>query len=77
MIEQKLQEFVDNLAQAAETNGSSHFSTSDSYYYGWDKDLWNHRHSIIEALKGRGFIVEVSTKWEVTDINIIKPIKLC
>ena len=35
---------IDRIAKT----GSSSFSTCD--YSGWDKDIWNHRHSIIDKL---------------------------
>ena len=42
---------IDRVAKT----GSSSFSTCD--HYSWDKDIWNHRHSIIDKLADIGFNV--------------------
>jgi len=60
-----------HIDRIAET-GSSSFSTCD--YSGWDKDIWNHRHSIVDKLIDLGFNVDTQMNWEVLDITITKTI---
>ena len=43
---------IDRIAKT----GSSSFSTCD--YSGWDKDIWNHRNSIIDKFVDLGFNVD-------------------
>ena len=62
-----------HIDRVAET-GSSSFSTCD--YSGWDKDIWNHRHSIVDKLIDLGFNVDTQMNWGVLDITITKELKL-
>ena len=62
-----------HIDRVAET-GSSSFSTCD--YSGWDKDIWNHRHSIVNKLIDLGFNVDTQMNWGVLDITITKELKL-
>jgi hypothetical protein len=65
-IKTKLQQVVDTEIKYATERGYSSLSTCD--YRNWDKDIWNHRHTIIEAIKNNGFHVSISTNWGVLDI---------
>ena len=56
-----------HVERVAET-GSSSFSTCD--YNGWDKDIWNHRHSIIDKLVSTGYRVESAVNHGVLDVTI-------
>lgn len=75
-IENKLKKYVEELADYADKNGRTGFSTCSASYYGWDRDIWAHRHSIIEALRKRGFQVSSSVNHGVTDVEIVKPLNL-
>jgi hypothetical protein len=73
-IQEKLQKIVDSEAEYAERTGSSQLSTCD--HSNWDRDVWNHRHEIISALRSRGFSVTESVRHGVTDIVITKKMNL-
>jgi hypothetical protein len=62
-----------HIDRIAET-GSSSFSTCD--YSGWDKDIWNHRHSIIDKLVSTGYRVESSVNHGVLDVVITANLEL-
>ena len=62
-----------HVEQVAET-GSSSFSTCD--YRGWDKDIWNHRHSIIDNLVTKGYRVESAVNHGVLDVTITANLEL-
>lgn len=70
----KLQKIVDDLAQICDLKGSAQISTCD--HYNWDKEVWMHRHAIMDTLKKRGYKVESRTNWGVLDITVAKPITL-
>lgn len=61
---------IDRVAE----KGSSSFSTCD--YRGWDKDIWNHRHSIIDNLVTKGYRVESAVNHGVLDVTITANIEL-
>ena len=61
---------IDRIAKT----GSSSFSTCD--YSGWDKDIWNYRHSIIDKLIDLGFNVESAVNHGVLDVTITANIEL-
>lgn len=65
-IKTKLQQVVESEVYYAAKNGQSKLSTCD--YPNWDKDIWNHHHAIIEAIRKRGFNVRATTNWGVLDI---------
>lgn len=69
-LEQKINKIIDDELEYADKRGSTKLSTCD--HYNWDRDVWNHRHQIIEEIRRRGYSVSVSTNWGVTDINITK-----
>ena len=64
--EEKLQQVVDTEIKYATERGDSRLSTCN--HSNWDRDVWNHRHTIIEAIRNRGFNVSTSTNWGVLDI---------
>jgi hypothetical protein len=61
---------IDRVAE----KGSSSFSTCD--YSGWDKDIWNYRHSIIDKLTDEGYRVESAVNHGVLDVTITANIEL-
>lgn len=73
-LQDKLQNAINTECSYADKNGSSRLSVCD--HYNWDRDLWAHRESIIDAIRKRGYSVSVSVKWGVTDINITKQFQL-
>ena len=73
-IKEKLTAFADNEIAYAEKNGSGFFSTCN--YSTWDADIWNHRHSIMDYIRSKGYTVTSKTNYGVLDVSIVKPIKL-
>jgi hypothetical protein len=74
-VQEKIQNKVDKLAEEVEKDGSAHFEVcSKAPSYGWDKDYWDHKETIMGAMKKRGYKVSSKTNWEVLDIDIVKPI---
>ena len=69
-IEQKLNVLVETHVNYIKKDGSTRISTCD--HYNWDRDIWNHRHAIINAFKGAGYEVTTSTNHGVLDIDIVK-----
>jgi len=61
---------IDRVAE----KGSSSFSTCD--YSGWDKDIWNYRHSIVDKLIDLGFNVDSQMNHGVLDITITANVEL-
>lgn len=75
--QEKIQSFINMHAKRAEENGRSHFDCcSSAPSFGWDVDIWDHKNSIISTLRKRGYQVTEKTKWEVTDVVIVKPLNL-
>jgi len=62
-----------HIDRIAET-GSSSFSTCD--HYSWDKDIWTHRHSIIDKLADMGFNVSQGVNHGVLDVAITANLEL-
>lgn len=75
-ITEKLQDIIDKHSKRVEETGRAHIDTCDASYYGWDSDVWDHRHTIMTAFKNRGYNVTSKTNHGVLDIVITKPIKL-
>lgn len=76
-VQEKLQGIIDSHCERIERTGKSHIDTcSSAPSFGWDADVWNHRHTIMDAFRERGYNVSSSTNHGVLDIIIIKPIKL-
>ena len=73
-LKEKLKENIQHHVDRVAKTGSSSFSTCD--YRGWDKDIWNHRHSIIDKLVRAGYRVESSVNHGVLDIDITANLKL-
>ena len=75
-ITEKLQKIVDKESARVEETGRSHIETCDASYYGWDTDIWDHRHTIMNAFIKRGYHVSSKTNHGVLDIVIVKPIEI-
>jgi len=73
-LEEKLQECVNSQCEYAESNGSTRLSTCSAR--NWDKDVWNHRGAIIDAIRSRGYRVSEETNFGVLDITITKKVVL-
>ena len=73
-LKEKLNKNIEYHVERVAEKGSSSFSTCD--HYSWDKDIWNHRHSIIDKLIDLGFNVDTQMNWGVLDITITKELKL-
>ena len=72
--EQEIQNLIDGMVNNVENDGTAKLSVCDAR--GWDKDLWNYRRQIMDALRGRGYIVSSSTNYEVLDIVVTKKLNL-
>jgi hypothetical protein len=73
-LKEKLNKNIEYHVERVAEKGSSSFSTCD--HYSWDKDIWNHRHSIVDKLIDLGFNVDTQMNWGVLDITITKELKL-
>ena len=73
-LKEKLKENIQHHVDRVAKTGSSSFSTCD--YRGWDKDIWNHRHSIIDKLVSTGYRVESSVNHGVLDVAITPNLEL-
>jgi len=73
-IEHEIQNLIDNMANNVENTGSAKLSVCDER--NWDKNLWEYRHQIMDTLRGRGYIVNSSTNYEVLDIVVTKKLEL-
>jgi len=71
-IKEKLNQIINKQIELVNKYGSNTLSTCD--HYNWDKDIWNHRHSIVDKLIDLGFNVDTQMNWEVLDITITKTI---
>lgn len=69
-MSQKVKDKIDEECRYAERDGHSRLSVCD--HYNWDRELWMHRHTIIDSIRQRGYNVSVSVKWGVTDIETTK-----
>jgi hypothetical protein len=67
-LKEKLNKNISYHVERVAEKGSSSFSTCD--YHGWDKDIWNYRHSIIDKLIDLGFNVESAVNHGVLDVTI-------
>ena len=72
--EQEIQNLIDGMVNNVENDGTTKLSVCDER--DWDKDLWNYRHQIMDALRGRGYIVNSSTNYGVLDIVVTKKLNL-
>ena len=55
-------------------DGYSNFSTCGHYNY--DRDVWNFRHQIMDAIISRGYLVSSVVRHGVTDVTITKKLNL-
>lgn len=67
-LKEKLNKNIEYHKERVAETGSSSFSTCD--YSGWDKDIWNYRHSIIDKLVSTGYCVESAVNHGVLDVTI-------
>lgn len=73
-LEQYLKRFIEHQIKYAEEDGSTTFATCDARY--WDQDIYNHRHEIANAIRERGYNVEMARNYGVTDVTITKKLNL-
>ena len=73
-LKEKLNKNITYHKEQVAKTGSSSFSTCD--YRGWDKDIWNHRHSIIDKLVSTGYRVESAVNHGVLDVTITANLEL-
>ena len=73
-LKEKLNKNIEYHVERVAEKGSSSFSTCD--YSGWDKDIWNYRHSIIDKLIDLGLNVESAVNHGVLDVTITANIEL-
>lgn len=73
-LKEKLNKNIEYHKEQVAEKGSSSFSTCD--YSGWDKDIWNYRHSIIDKLIDLGFNVESAVNHGVLDVTITANLEL-
>ena len=73
-IKGKLTKFADEQIEYANKEGNTKFSTCN--YSGWDKDIWNHKHSIMDYIRSKGFNVTSETNHGVLDVYIVKQLEL-
>ena len=64
----KLKKEINYHLNNVKKSGSSRLETCDHYL--WDKDIWNHRHTIINKLRDEGLNVRSQMNWGVLDITI-------
>lgn len=73
-LEEKLNKIVDIECNYADMYGISHFDTCDAFSYGWDRDVWNHRHEVMDAIMRRGYDVSTINSYGVT--RVLTKVKL-
>ena len=73
-LKEKLKANIEYHKERVAKTGSSSFSTCD--YRGWDKDIWNHRHSIIDNLVTKGYRAESAVNHGVLDVTITANLEL-
>ena len=73
-LKEKLKKNIEYHKEQVAEKGSSSFSTCD--YHGWDKDIWNYRHSIIDKLIDLGLNVESAVNHGVLDVTITANLEL-
>jgi hypothetical protein len=73
-LKEKLNKNIEYHVERVAEKGSSSFSTCD--YSGWDKDIWNYRHSIIDKLIDLGLNVESAVNHGVLDVTITANLEL-
>ena len=73
-LKEKLNKNISYHVDRVNEKGSSSFSTCD--YSGWDKDIWRHRHSIMDKLTDQGYGVESAVNHGVLDVTITANLEL-
>jgi len=73
-LKEKLNQIINKRIEVVNKYGSCTLSTCD--HYNWDRDIWNHRHSIIDKLIEQGFNVDSQMNHGVLDITITANLEL-
>ena len=73
-LKEKLNKVISKQVEMVNKYGSNTLSTCD--HYNWDRDIWNHRYSIVDKLIDLGFNVESQMNHGVLDITITADLKL-
>ena len=73
-LKEKLNKVISKQVEMVNKYGSNTLSTCD--HYNWDRDIWNHRYSIVDKLIDLGFNVESQMNHGVLDITITTDLKL-
>ena len=73
-LKEKLNQIINKRIEVVNKYGSCTLSTCD--HYNWDRDIWNHRHSIIDNLVTKGYRVESAVNHGVLDVTITANIEL-
>ena len=69
VVTKKIEDFIYKIVAEVEKEGKTKFSTCD--YRGWDRDIWDFRHTIFEKLRARNYGVSASMNWGVMDVTVI------
>mgnify|MGYP003386961078 FL=1 len=75
-LKEKLNQVINKQIEQVNKYGSNVLSTCEQNWNGWDKDIWNYRHSIIDKLIDKGFNVDSQTNHGVLDITITASLEL-
>jgi len=73
-LKEKLNKVISKQVEMVNKYSSNTLSTCD--HYNWDKDIWNHRHFIIDKLIDLGFNVDSQMNHGVLDITITANLEL-
>jgi hypothetical protein len=73
-LKEKLNKVIFKQVEMVNKYGSNTLSTCD--HYNWDKDIWNHRYSIIDKFIDLGFNVDSQMNHGVLDITITANLEL-
>ena len=69
-IAEKISKFVEVEVEYANEYGKSSFATCN--HSNWNRDIWAHRHSIMDKIRSRGFNVTSETNHGVLDVSVVK-----
>jgi len=73
-LKEKLNKVISKQIEIVNKYGSNTLSTCD--HYNWDRDIWNHRYSIVDKLIDLGFNVDSQMNHGVLDITISAKLEL-
>ena len=73
-LKEKLNKVISKQIEIVNKYGSNTLSTCD--HYNWDRDIWNHRYSIVDKLIDLGFNVDTQMNHGVLDITITANLEL-